>query len=107
MDSLAPGGLGCGDDVRDQEVALSRRRRAEYAGLIRQLDVQGVAIRRRVDGHRLDSQLVERADHAHDLAPIRDEDAREHAQLLDGRRRQDRLDLEQQLPNSTGCAFST
>ena len=44
VDGLAPGGLGCGDDVRDQEVALSRRRRADADGLIRQLDVQSVAI---------------------------------------------------------------
>jgi hypothetical protein len=49
--------------------------------------MEGLTIRRRVDGYSLDSELVERADHAHcDLAPIRDEDAREHV------RRSERLD---------------
>ena len=80
MYSVAPGGLCGSDEVRDSQVALRRCRRADAHRLVRELDVERVAIRRRIDGNGLDPELVERADHAHgDLAPIRDEHAVEHA----------------------------
>ena len=59
--------------------------------------MQRVAVGGRVHGDGLDPELVQRADHAHrDLAPVRDEDPREHR--LDDGRRDDRLELEEQRP---------
>ena len=47
----------------------------------------GVGVGGRVDGDRLDPELVQRADHADgDLAAVRDQDAREHRQSLAGGR---------------------
>jgi hypothetical protein len=43
--------------------------------------VEGVPVGGRVDGHRLDAELVQRADDPNgDLAPVRDEDSCEHAE---------------------------
>ena len=79
VDRLAAGRLGGGDDVRDPEVAVRGRRRADADRLVGHPDVQRLALGRRVDGHRLDAELVQRADHAdRDLTPVRDEDAGEH-----------------------------
>ncbi len=79
---VAPGCLRGGDEIRDPQVALRSGRRADAHRLVCELDVERVAVRRRVDGHGLDPELVERADHAHgDLASIRDEHAVEHAAL--------------------------
>ena len=72
--------LGRGDDVRDAQVALRGRGRADAHRLIGELDVQCVAVGGRVDGDGLDPELVQRADHADgDLASIRDEHSVEHA----------------------------
>ena len=82
MHRVAARGLGGGDDVRDQQVALRRRGRADAHRLVCELDVERVAVGGRVHGDRLDAELVQRADHAHgDLAPVRDEHSFEHARL--------------------------
>jgi hypothetical protein len=79
MHRVAPCRLCGGDDVRDPEVAVRSGGWADAHGLVGKLDVERFPVRRRVDRHRLDSQLVQRADHADgDLASVRDEDAREH-----------------------------
>ena len=82
-----------------QQVALRGGGRPDAHSLIGQLDVKRVAIGRRVDGHRLDPELMERADHAHgDLASVRDEHAFEHAQdPLENGRGGNGLELEQEL----------
>ena len=77
---VAARGLGRGDDVRDPQVALRRRGRPDAHRLVGELDVERVAVGGRVDGDRLDAELVQRTDDAHgDLAPVRDEHAFEHA----------------------------
>ncbi len=96
MDGLAARRLGGGDDVGDPQVALCRRGRADADRLVGHLDVERLALGGRVDGDRLDAELVERADHAdRDLTPVRDEDAGEHRQ--DDRLGVGRLELEEQL----------
>ena len=79
MHRVAARRLGRGDDVRDPQVALGGRGRPDAHRLVGELDVERVAVGRRVDGDRLDPELVQRADHPHgDLASVRDEHAVEH-----------------------------
>jgi len=79
MQRLAACRLRRGHDVRDVEVAGRARGRADADCVVGQLDVQRLLVGGRVDGDRLDPELVERAHDAHrDLAPVRDEDTREH-----------------------------
>ena len=73
VNRLAAGRLGGCDHVRDPEVALRRRRRADADGAVREPDVQRVAVGGGVDGDRFGAELVDRADHPDgDLAAIRD-----------------------------------
>ena len=103
MDGLAAGRLGGGDDVGDPQVAVRRGRRADADGLVGHPHVQRLALGGRVDGHGLDAELVERADHAdRDLTPVRDEDAGEHRS--DDRLGVGRLELEEQLAELDGLA---
>ena len=86
MDCLAAGRRRRGDDRRDVEVALRRRRRADAHRSIGEPHVQCIFVGGRVDGDGLDVELVQRADHAHgDLAAIRYEDSREHQTASSGR----------------------
>jgi hypothetical protein len=79
MQSVAVRGLRRRNDVRDVEVALSRWWRSDADGLVGELEVERVSIGGRVDAHGFDAQLVQRSnDPYRDLAPVRDEDAREH-----------------------------
>jgi hypothetical protein len=67
--------LGGGDDRGDVEVALLRSRAADADGLVREADVQRVAVGRRMHGDRLDAHLLARPDDAaRDLAAVRDQD---------------------------------
>ena len=67
------------DDRCHVEVAGVGGGRADLHRTVGQLDVQRVGVGSRVDGDRLDVELVERADHAHrDLATVGDEHALEH-----------------------------
>ncbi len=78
-------GLGAGlaaglDDLVDEQIGLGGRRRADGDGLVRHLDVQGVAVGFRIDGDRLDAELARRLDDAAgDLAAVGDQDLLEHA----------------------------
>ena len=79
MDRLAAGRLRGGDHVRDDEVALGRRGRADPDGRVGEPDMGSVRVGGRVDGDRLAPELVERPDDADgDLAPVGDEHPREH-----------------------------
>ena len=79
MHSVASRRLCRRDYIRDAEVALRRGWRTDAHGLLGQLDVQCVAVGRRVDRDRLDPELVQGTDHADgDLATVCDEHAVEH-----------------------------
>ena len=80
VDGLAAGRLGGRDDVGDPQVAVASPTGGPMqTALVGHPDVERLALGGRVDGDRLDAELVERADHAdRDLTPVRDEDAREH-----------------------------
>src|SRR5207237_6698063 len=55
--------LGRGDDARNVEVAVARRRPPDAHVVVGEARVEAVAIRLGVHGHRLDSQLLARTDH--------------------------------------------
>ena len=71
VDRVAAGDLGGGQDVRDVQVRVARRRRADADRLVGQVDGQRVGVGRRVDGHGRDAQLARCADDADgDLAAV-------------------------------------
>ena len=97
MNRLAAGRLAAATTRGDVQVALGRGRRADADGAVGHAGRGARPVGSRVDGDRLDAELVQRADHADgDLAPVRDQDPREHLERWSGGGR-DRLELEQQL----------
>ncbi len=75
MDRLGVADLRRGDDARDVEIALARRRRADADRLVGKADVLEVAVRGGVHRHRLDAEAVAGAQHAQrDFAAVGDED---------------------------------
>ena len=79
VDGVAARRLAGGDDRGDVQVALVRGRRPDADGAVGHADVERVGVGGRVDGDRLDAQVVERADDADgDLAAVRDQDSGEH-----------------------------
>ena len=80
MDRVGAGDLAGGDDRRDVEVALARRRRADADALVGEPHMHGVGVGRRMDGDRRDADLLAGAEHAErDLAAVGDQDLVEHA----------------------------
>ena len=76
---LAAGRRRGGDERRDAQVALGGRRRPDVDRLVGEADVERVAVGGRVDGDRLDPELVAGPDEAHgDLAAVGDQNAAEH-----------------------------
>ena len=81
MHRLASRRLRGGDHARDPQIALGGGGRPDADRLVGEPHVERVCVGGRVHGNGLDPELVERADHPYrDLAPVRDEDAREHGQ---------------------------
>src|SRR5262249_8442988 len=81
------------------QVAVHRRRRPDADGAVGHLDPGALAVGGRVDGDRLDAELVAGADHAHgDLAPGRDQHPAGHQ--AGGR-------SDRGLPDPAGSAFLT
>jgi hypothetical protein len=75
MDRLRVGHLRRGDDGRDVEVALRRRRRANTHRFIGHGHVLEVAVDRAVHGHRLDAQRMAGTQDAQgDFAAVGDDD---------------------------------
>src|SRR4051812_3545425 len=106
MHRLAPARLRRGDDRRDAQVALAGGRRADANRLVGETHVQRVGVGGRVDGDRLDPQLVQRADDAHgDLAAVRNQYAGEH-QTCVGRPLSGSSSISS-WPYSTGSALPT
>ena len=71
--------FGGAHDIRDVQIRLCRRGRADAERLVRQADVQRVPVGVRVDRHRADAQFTARPDDPNgDLAPICDEEFAKH-----------------------------
>ncbi len=82
VDGVGAGDLGRGDDGRDVEVALRRRRRPDADGLVGEADGECVAVGRGVHRDGLDPHLAAGADDAErDLAAVGDEDFLDHRVL--------------------------
>src|SRR5207344_1249734 len=80
VDGLGPALLRGLEHAVDAEVALRGGSGAHEEGLVGLSDVEGQAVRLRVDGHRLDSELATGPDDAHrDLPAVGDEDLAEIA----------------------------
>src|SRR4029078_9910046 len=89
------------------QVAVGRWRRTDAHRAVGELDVERVAVGRRVHRDGLDPELVQCADHAHgDLAPVRDEHSLEHRcpQTAGGVRTGSSSN--RSSPYSTGCALA-
>ena len=75
MDRLRVGDFGRGDDRRDVEIALRRRRRPDAHRLVGEPHVLGLAIGFGMDDDGLDAELAAGAlDAQRDLAAIGDQD---------------------------------
>ena len=79
MHRLRAGDLAGGDDARDVQVALRRRRRADADALVGEPHMHRVGVGGRVHRDRLDAEFLAGAQHAQrDLAAIGDQDLGEH-----------------------------
>ena len=79
MDRVGAGDLAGRQQLRNVEVALARRRRADADALVGQLDVHGVGVGGGVDRNGCDVQLLAGAQHPErDLAAIGDQDLVKH-----------------------------
>ena len=79
VDRLDVGDLGRGDDPGDVQVAVGAGGLADADRPVGQLQVGGVAVGLRVDGDRLDAQLLAGPDDPQgDLAAVGDQDSLEH-----------------------------
>src|SRR5581483_2202897 len=93
--------LAGGDDLRNVEVGLARRRRADADALVGKPDMHGVGVGGRVDRHGGDAQFLAGAQDAErDLAAVGDQDLIE-------KRRQAHSMIISGSPYSTGWASST
>ena len=87
MHSLGARGAAGFDDAILHQIGLARRGRADQHRLVGKLDVPGVLVRLRVDGHGLDAHASRRLDDATgDLAPVGDEYLLEHTCRSPGHR---------------------
>jgi hypothetical protein len=82
VNGIGAGDFRGGDDAGNPEVRFPGRGRADADVIVREPDVQGFAIRFRVDRDRFDVQFLARADHAQrDLAAVGDQDFLEHSDI--------------------------
>jgi hypothetical protein len=85
MDPVGACPLDDAEDLVRGEVALGRRLSAQCVRLVRQPDVQAVAVEVGVDGDAADAEVATRPDDPdRDLAPVGDQDLREHTVCLRG-----------------------
>ena len=79
MDRLGARLLAGVDDLIDDEVGFGGRRWADVHGLVGHLDMEGIAVGVRIDGHRLDTHFARGLDHAAgNLAAVGNKDLLEH-----------------------------
>src|SRR6185312_17274465 len=102
MDRIGAGDLRGGEDRRDVEIALARRRRADADAFIGEPHMHGVVVGGRMYGDRADAHLPAGAVNAErDLAAIGDEHFLKHrSRALYSR-------TARIWPNSTGVASAT
>jgi len=82
MDRLGARFLAGRDDLLDDQVALSGRRRTDQDGLVGHLDMERILVGLRINGNRLDPHLPGGLDDpAGDFAAIGDQNAFEHVGL--------------------------
>ena len=82
MDRVGAGDGRGGQDRRDVEIAVARRRRADADALVGQAHMHGVGVGGRMHGHGLDAHLAAGAvDAQRDLAAVGDQDLVEHAMV--------------------------
>jgi hypothetical protein len=83
MNRLHVRDLRGGDDARDVEVRIRRRRVADADRLVGELQIRGVLIGGRVNDARLHAQLAAGADDPQgNLTSVCDQDLREHCYLV-------------------------
>ena len=79
MHRVGAGDLAGGEQRRDVEVAVARRRRADADALVGEPHVHGVVVGGRMHGDGRDAELLAGAQHAQrDLAAVGDQDLVEH-----------------------------
>ena len=79
MHGVGAGDFAGGEERRDVEIAVLRRRRADADALVGEPDMHGVGVGGRVHGDRRDAELLAGAEHPErDLAAVGDEDFVEH-----------------------------
>ncbi len=75
MDRVGAGDLAGGEDLRDVEIAVAGRRRADADALVGEAHMHGVGVGGRMDRDRGDAELLAGAENAErDLAAIGDQD---------------------------------
>ena len=80
MNRVGAGDLGGGDDARNVEIRVARRRRPDAHVVVGEPHVQRFAVRLGVDRHRLHVELAAGADDPQrDLAAIGDQDFLKHS----------------------------
>src|SRR5882762_10385137 len=79
MDGVGAGDFGGRDEPGDVEVAVAAGRAADADVVVGETDVQRLSVRFRIHRHRLDPQLLARADHPQgNLPAVRDQHFLEH-----------------------------
>jgi hypothetical protein len=79
MDCVGPRDLGRGDDARDAEVRLARRRGTDADVVVGETDMERLAVGLGIHGHGLNAQLPTRADDPQrDFAAVRDQHLSKH-----------------------------
>ena len=79
MDRVGAGDLAGGEQARNVEIALRRRRRADADALVGEAHVHGVGVGGRMHGDGRDAELLAGAlDAQRDLAAVGDQDLVEH-----------------------------
>src|SRR6185436_167433 len=83
VDRLRAGVLGGSDDVRADEVGLSRRRRSDANGFVGEANVARIRVGVGIDRHGRDAHTPRRLDDApRDLAAVGDQDLGEHRTIV-------------------------
>ena len=101
MHRIGAGDLAGGEQRRDVEIAVARRRRADAHALVGEPHVHGVGVGGRMHGDGLDAELLAGAQHPQrDLAAIGDQDFFKH-RLCDTNAAHHSM-ISNGSPNSTG-----